>query len=236
MSKAEHQQADDRNPNATVLSLSPMRPPGLPSKEYYKDKRLTEDYAETIGQVLEGLLRRAANDHGIIGNSAKDAPTWDIKSGELVQSLVEFESKLAKAIPDLEDAEDVTKYYNPRSLKEIRALLPQISIQHMVSSQAPKFLPDRIIVGSPSYLTALSSILGNSSRETIQAYLVWKTVQAYGLHIEDDAVKPLGRFENKLQGKDPDAKEERWRTCVRHVDSNLGERMLRRYHESMTES
>ena len=206
------------------MSLSPLRPPGLPSKEYYKDKNLTQTYAETIGQVLEALLREAGTgtDNRILQTSPRGAPTWDISSGELVQSLVEFESKLAEAMPDLEDAEDVTKYYNPRTLKEIHALLPQISFQYIISRQAPDFVPDKIIVGSPSYLTALSELLNNSSRETIQAYLVWKTVQAYGFHIEDDAVKPLRRFQNKLQGKDPDVKEERWRTCVKHVDYNLG--------------
>ena len=199
-----------------------MRPPGLPSKEYYNDKNLTRTYAETIGQVLENLLREAGTHSRILENLAGGAPTWDIRSGELVQSLVEFESKLAEAMPDLEDAEDVTKYYNPRTLEEIHALLPQISIQYIISKQAPNFFPTKIIVGSPSYLTALSDLLESSSRETIQAYLVWKTVQTYGFHIEDDAVKPLRRFENRLQGRDPDVKEERWRTCVKHVNYNLG--------------
>lgn len=196
----------------------------MPSKEYYKDKNLTQTYAETIGHVLEALLREAGTgiNSRILENSPRGAPAWDIRSGELVQSLVDFESKLAEAMPDLEEAEDVTKYYNPRTLEEIHALLPQVSIQHIISRQAPSFVPNKIIVGSPSYLTALSELLDRSSRETIQAYLVWKTVQAYGFYIEDDAIKPLRRFQNRLQGKDPDVKEERWRTCVKHVDYNLG--------------
>jgi endothelin-converting enzyme len=82
--------------------------------------------------------------------------------------------------------------------------------------------PNRIIVGSPSYLEKLSNILEESTVEVLQAYFAWKTVQTYVYEVEDEALKPLRRFNNWLQGKDPDALEERWRTCVRVVDYGLG--------------
>lgn len=42
------------------------------------------------------------------------------------------------------------------------------------------------------------------------------------LRVEDDALKPLLQFNNELLGKAPDAKEERWRTCVNDVHHGLG--------------
>ena len=75
---------------------------------------------------------------------------------------------------------------------------------------------------SPYYLQALADILSETSAETLLAYFVWKTVQSYAYKIEHDAVSPLKRFNNKLQGKDPDATEERWRTCVKTIDDGLG--------------
>ena len=90
------------------------------------------------------------------------------------------------------------------------------------ASLAPAgYTTDRIIVGSPSYLKAVASALKKTSPETLQAYFVWKTVQHYAYYIEDDALKPLLRFNNELQGKDPDATEERWTTCVKVVDNGL---------------
>ena len=68
----------------------------------------------------------------------------------------------------------------------------------------------------------MASILKDTSPETLQAYFVWKTVQQYAYKIEDSALKPLLRFNNELKGKDEDAKEERWRTCVKVVDNGLG--------------
>ena len=144
-------------------------------------------------------------------------------NAELIESIVLFESKLAQATPDEEDAEDVTKYYNPMSLDEIKGLLPQLSVQYLISNLAPAdFKTKKLIVGSPSYLKALSEILQQTSAETLQAYFVWKTVQAYAYKVEGDALKPLKRFNNELLGKDPDASEERWRTCIKVVDNGLG--------------
>ena len=195
------------------------RQPGLPSKEYYKDPELVARYGQVIGQVLEALLREA-------GSRPVDpvAPSnMFTRSAELVERILMFESKLAKETPAAEEAEDVTFYYNPLTFDETLHILPQLSLEHLVSVFAPTApSPSKIIVGSPHYLQTLAQVLRETSAETLQAYFVWKTVQMYAYKIEDDAVKPLKRFNNELQGKDPDATEERWRTCVKVSDYGLG--------------
>ena len=212
--------ADDKDPDTVVLSLNAPRRPGLPSKEYYKDMDVLVNYARTIGQVLEALLREATKDSAPLENFSR---RFHENSEELVASLVEFESRLAAATPSTEEAEDVTQYYNPMTVDETESLIPQLSIQYIIAGLAPAgFSTNRIIVGSPSYLETLSNALKTTSAETVQAYFVWKTVQRYAEKVEDEALKPLLRFNNQLQGKDPDATEERWRTCVDVVDRGLG--------------
>ncbi len=212
-----HIQADDKDPDSVVLYINAPRRPGLPSKEYYKNPEVVLSYSKMIGKVLEALLREA-----------KPWPStflagYTMKSEDLAKSIVNLESKLADATPDAEDAQDVTKYYNPRSLAEVESLLPQLSVASVISSLAPHgYNPNRLIVGSPSYLEKLSNILEESTVEVLQAYFAWKTVQTYVYEVEDEALKPLRSFNNWLQGKDPDALEERWRTCVRVVDYGLG--------------
>ena len=207
--------------------LGAPQSPGLPSKEYYKDDKILETYSKTIGQVHEGILREAEQNSS--SSEHRSQATFDgselfsVFSKDLVNALVDFESQLAEATPDTEDANDVTKYYNPHTLDETRALLPQLSIPFIISSLAPSdYKTDRIIVGSPSYLKSVSSILRRTTKETLQAYLVWKTVQAWASKVEHEAIKPLTRFNNQLRGKEPDATEERWRTCVREADDSLG--------------
>lgn len=211
--------ADEKDPDSVVLKMDALNRPGLPSKEYYEDQVLLKNYAETIGQVLESLLREARPPTELVSDTSMIFEC----SQELVDAVVELEKTLAQASPDEADAEDVTKYYNPRSLNEIESLLPQVSLPYLLSILAPTgFVPGKIIVGSPSYLEALSQQLEMASYETLRAYLVWKTVQAYVDEAEDEALVPLKRFNNKLRGKDPDVSEDRWRTCVRGVDRGLG--------------
>ncbi|KAI4257384.1 MAG: hypothetical protein L6R42_005701, partial [Xanthoria sp. 1 TBL-2021] len=211
--------ADDKDPDSVVLSMNALNRPGLPSKEYYQDQDILKSYAETIGQVLEALLREA-RPSPLLG---LDTSMVFKCSEELVKAVIELEKTLAFASPDEADAEDVTKYYNPRSLTEVHALLPQLSMPYLLSLLAPTgFVPSKVIVGSPSYLDALAQQLDVASHETLRAYLVWKTVQGYVDEVEDEALIPLKRFNNKLRGKDPEASEDRWRTCVKAVDRGLG--------------
>lgn len=211
------EQADDKDPDSTVLALTAPRSPGLPSKEYYQNKSVVTDYSKTIGQVLEALLRRAKHDSWF----SEAFPS--LASEDLVKTIVGFESKLAEVTPDAEDADDITKYYNPLSLEDTKALVPQLAVDEVISALAPQgYTPNKIIVGSPEYLQTLSKILEDTTVETLQGYFVWKTVQAYAQSIEDDSLKPLRRFNNGLQGKEPDATEERWRFCIKVADDGLG--------------
>ncbi len=212
------------DPDNVVTSVTAPRWIGLPSKEYYKDQKILSKYAKTIGEVLEALLQEAEH------NSASKAPPdalgyarFATRREELVHAIVNFETKIAEASPDAEDAQDVTKYYNPRTLAETEGLLPQLSFSYIFSNLAPSdYKPDRLIINTPAYLESLSNTLLETSKETLQAYLVWKAVQTHATRIEHDAVKPLIRFDNEIQGKDPDASEERWRKCVKEVDHDLG--------------
>ena len=141
---------------------------------------------------------------------------------ELVDSLINFETKIAGALPNPEDAGDPEKNYNPRTLEEASVLIPQIDLEYLISQRAPGYKPSQVIVGALPHLEAMSGILEETKEETIRLYLIWKTIQAFGPYIEDESVQPLLRLENVLAGKEPDSKPERWRTCTKHVDSGLG--------------
>ncbi|KAL8674450.1 MAG: hypothetical protein Q9168_001115 [Polycauliona sp. 1 TL-2023] len=220
--------ADDKHPQSVVLSMNALNRPGLPSKEYYQNQDLLKSYGETIGKVLEALLREARPSIQL-GSDTDTSMVFEC-SEELVLAVIDLEKNLAYASPDEADAEDVTKYYNPRSLTEIHALLPQLYMPYLLSLLAPSgFEPEMVIVGSPSYLEVLAQQLSDTNYETVRAYLVWKTVQVYADEVEDEALVPLKRFNNRLRGKDPDASEDRWRTCVNVVDRGLGKDVISRF-------
>ncbi|KPI34534.1 Endothelin-converting enzyme 1 [Cyphellophora attinorum] len=114
------------------------------------------------------------------------------------RKVIQLEQKLAAACPDQEDMFDVT-------------------------NQLPKDTSaDNVINMTPDYLKKLAGILEETDRDVLLGYFYWKTIQAYGPYIEADVLKPLKEWNNFLAGKDKDAEEDRWRTCVDHVDGGLG--------------
>lgn len=183
--------------------MNPLREIGLPAREYYNDTKTVTEYITVLEEVLGQFVSSEAK--------------------QKLSDVVAFEGKLADVTPDTQSQEDVTKSYNPHSIEETRTMLPQISIPDILSALAPSdFKTDRLILGSPSYMKSLSTILNETSRDTIQLFFKWKIVQAYSDYVEDAKIQPLREFNNKMAGKDPKATEERWRKCIRSLDSDLG--------------
>lgn len=152
----------------------------------------------------------------VLGDFGNSEPT------DLVDDVVKFETELANVTPDTESQQNVTKYYNPLSVNETQSLLPEISFAEITSNFAPAgYKANRLIVMSPSYMKSLSEILSQTPRETVQVFLKWKIIQSWVNVIEDPKVEALRRFNNKVAGKEPDAKEDRWRTCVKRLDNSL---------------
>lgn len=190
--------------------MTPPRHIGLPAREYYNNTDTVEKYTTVVKQVFQGF----------------NVEDFDQEA----ENVVAFEKKLADVTPDTATQEDVTKSYNPLSIKATEDLVPQIVLANIIKDLAPQdYTRDLIIVGSPSYLKALSEILAKTSRETISLFLQWKLIQDRSDAIEDDRLTPLTRFENVLDGKDPAAKEERWRTCIKTLDDSLGWSLSRFY-------
>lgn len=220
--------ADDKDPDTVIIQVSPPYKIGLPSKEYYNNEKVVNDYTRAIAQVIPSFLSelhnstkrsRGSNGRGL---HRENIAVLD-RATDLARDVVSLEKKLAAASPDNEDRDDVTKYYNPMSLEEADKLTPQIHLSKIIHGLAPADVQlDRLIVASPHYMHTLSDILDTTPKETLQAYLIWKLIQTFYSEIEADELKPYRRFINELQGKDPDSEPERWRTCVSHVDDGLG--------------
>ncbi|KAL4931202.1 M13 family metallopeptidase [Aspergillus undulatus] len=195
---------DDRDPDNVVVFVTPPRKIGLPAREYYNNTQVVRDYTTVVEKVLGSFV------------TGKD-------KSQLTRDVVAFESRLADVTPTTQEQEDVTQFYNPRSIEETKSLLPQISLSDIIAALGPAdYETDRLIIGSPSYMESLSKILKETPRETIQLFFKWKIIQRYADNIESADIEPLHEFNNVLAGKDPQAKKERWRKCIATLDTDLG--------------
>jgi endothelin-converting enzyme len=200
---------DDKSPDDVVIFAMPPFSVGLPAKSYYQSDAILSQYKAAMGAVFNNLVKHAPS-------TLKDFTP-------LAGKVVDFEKEISEHVPELEDLYDVTKSYNVMSVRDTSQLAPQLGLDEVIGALVPKkYKLDKMITSFPEYLTSVSSILDKTSRETLQAFFVWKAVQGFAGAIEADDVKPYTRFVNQLLGRDPDAVPERYRTCIAHVKGSLG--------------
>jgi endothelin-converting enzyme len=196
---------DDKNPNITTVALTTGLL-GLDAKEYYSDKDALANYTTAIIGMFDNLY-------------GKDKHESNQKTAD---AIVTLEKALADASPNASQAGDVEYYYNPTPVADADALLPEISFSRLIKAFAPSnYTIGDVIVYTPEYFPKVSSILKNTTSETIDAYLEWVLIQTWATRISDTVSAPYRRLQNELQGKDPEATPERWRTCFADVDTNL---------------
>ncbi|KAK0648606.1 hypothetical protein B0T16DRAFT_444608 [Cercophora newfieldiana] len=194
--------ADDTNPDVVVVQVGAPWRIGLPSKERYEDDNLVKKYEGVVVEVLSKLTPGEPKD--------------------VLAGVVDLEKKLAAASPSTEEREDVTKSYNPMSLKEASDLAPKIGLPEIISGLSSDFKVDRLIVNTPGYMKELQAIIDGFSPAVLQQYFIWKAVQSLYSYVDSPIIQPYKGFVNELAGKDPNTKPERWRTCVSHVDDSVG--------------
>ncbi|GAM86982.1 hypothetical protein ANO11243_050030 [Dothideomycetidae sp. 11243] len=214
--------ADDKDPDSNVVVLAPPYSFGLPSKQHYNQTTLLDFYKETARVALEALLEEADDIGAPISLSSLHLPEIvDVLNRKIFNDMVDYESRIALSAPDPDYVQDVNKTYNIRTLDEVEAYIPAISVKAIIGNLTNGIKPSKIIVWSPDYLESLADIMASQKHEVIYTYLMWKVIQSYGLEVDSPAVEPLRKFNNKLRGMQPEAKSERWKTCVDAVDGIL---------------
>lgn len=186
---------------------------------------LVDKYKSVMKEVLVQILAKADQEDAFVSNhtSAFTETSKDtIVSEKVIQSLVDFELKLADAIPPLSEWFDVEKYYNAYSLGNAQSLIPRISIRDLIVNQTGGTFPEKVIVTAPAYLKKLSEALHETDRSVLLAYFTWRIIQRHATNVRHELVEPLLTFRSQVEGRNHQADRERWKLCVEHVNEGLG--------------
>lgn len=187
---------------------------GLPDRDYYlqlDDKRFADvrtKYAAYIEQILS-----LSGD----ANAAADAPR-----------IVAFETALAKIQWDKVTLRDPVKAYNKYSLAELARLAPAFDWQSFASTAGFADKVDSVIVGQPTYLSALDTLLAQTSVDDLKVYLRWKLINAYAADLPMPFEQAhFGFYGTVLQGQPED--RARWKRGVSLVNGAVGEDLGQAY-------
>jgi endothelin-converting enzyme len=162
---------------------------------------------------------------------------------KLAVKIVEFEKKLAKASLDLCVAfvlfltsftqhtifsevisQDPIATYNPVPISNLTNSLPQFSFHEYFSAFTPRSYPTRVILMSTSYPAALSSILDETHREVLKAYLETRAALEFSRYLGygTEAWRATRVLTERLTGIKPGAVGDRAEICVSNIESAMG--------------
>jgi putative endopeptidase len=189
---------------------------GLPERDYYtredvKSKQLRADYVQHVANMF-----KLAGDSP--ENAAKEA-----------QTVLNFETELAKASMTRVQLRDPHARWHKMNLPEVRALAPDWSWESYFREMGAPAMSD-INVAQPDFFKEVNHELTALPLPDWKVYLRWHVLHAFAEELSDPFVQEnFDFYGKKLSG----AKEiqPRWRRCVQSVDRNLGEALGQVYVE-----
>lgn len=155
----------------------------------------------------------------------KDKPTNRTKEApKLAKQIIVLEKKIADASLDLVLYQDPIATYNPVPISNLTDNLPEIAWSNYFATFTPRNYPERAIITSTTYPTSLSSILQETDRETLEAYLETRAALALAPHLgtTTEAWRATRALEERLRGIKPGAVGDRAEYCVGRVETALG--------------
>ncbi len=207
---------DAKNPEKYVVYLS-QAGLGLPDESYYRE----EKYAE-IREAYVAHIRRMFTLTGL-------AEPLGVTPEQAAETVMTFETELARHHWDKVTLRDADKRYNPYPAAELNTAFPGFDYSAWITglgSSAEEF--GTVVVGQPSYFEALSQIWGNTSLQDWKIYLVWKNITARASYLNDEVVQANFEFYGKtLSGTEQ--LRERWKRGVGVVEGYLGEELGKEY-------
>jgi endothelin-converting enzyme len=201
-----------------MIYVSPVLAIGLPVPDLYRNGNLMSEYRDVAASTLKHFFDIHLNSSCLL------RPHQSIRSSvlDLAAGVIDLESKLALALPLLEELLDIEKTYNKISIDTVQKLLPQVDLQRVLESLVPGFDSENIIVAAPDHLERLSFILSSTPKEVLQAFMSWKMIQNVADEVMHPKLRPLREFMARTRGAVQLQPAEPWRQCAREVNTMLG--------------
>ncbi|MDP5209437.1 M13 family metallopeptidase [Microbulbifer sp. 2205BS26-8] len=187
---------------------------GLPDRDYYfedteKSRKLRRTYKEYLVQIQElaGL---------------KNAKAFSDRIFNLEEHLAEHQrSRL--------DNRDPEKYYNKKSVAELKKLMPAVDWDSYLA-KARLAKAESFIVGQPEYLEAANAMIADTDMATWKRYLKVRVLSAMAPYMHSALAQAhFDFYSTAIRGVKQ--MEPRWKRGVQFVNGAVGELVGKRYVE-----
>ncbi|WP_299683148.1 M13 family metallopeptidase [uncultured Dokdonia sp.] len=188
---------------------------GLPDRDYYleqdeKSKETRKEYKKHITRMLQ-----------MIGDSEKDAQI-------AAEKILAMETMLAEPRLSKKQRRDARNYNNPRSIKEVDAMLSSIDVNKMISDLGITKKFDTLLVTQLRYTEALDQFLKDTPIEDIKTLVKWDTFNsATGLLTTDIETANWEFYSKYLNGAQKQRAADK--RALATVNSTVGEALGQLY-------
>ena len=202
---------DDRNSDRYLFHLS-QGGLGLPDESYYREDKFAE-IREKYVAYLSRLL-------GLIGYDGADAAA---------RRILEIETRLAQGHWERAETRDVQKTYNLTTFEELRELAPAFDWDAYVRNLGgTEETLAEVVVRQPSYLSHLSTVLGEVAIEDWRSWLLTRVLRSAAPYLTDDFVETNFDFYGRTLNGTPELRA-RWKRGVALVEGAIGEALGKEY-------
>nr|HEX4317833.1 M13 family metallopeptidase [Kofleriaceae bacterium] len=186
---------------------------GLPDRDYYlaSDAKLAQ-MRDAYAKHVEKMMTLAGDK-----DAAADA-----------KAIVALETSLAKAQWTKVELRDPQKAYNKVEIAKLATLAPGFDWPTYLDAAEITGKVDYVIVGQPSYLTAVAKLATSTPIATWKTYLRWHLLHDYARFLSKAFVDESFAFNGTTLNGTP-ADQPRWKKGITLVDTELGEALGKAY-------
>lgn len=179
---------------------------GLPDRDYYLK---TDADSQALRQKYERHIASMLTRLGESDSSGK------------AKRILALETRLAAIQWDNVTLRDREKNYNKRPASELTRLAPAIDWQAYLDGAGIAAQPD-LIIGQPSYLSALDKVMAQTSIADWQAYLKWQLLTDYAPYLDGETDRANFAFYGTTLSGTPKQRAS-WERALGVLNDHLGE-------------
>ncbi len=198
--------ADAKNSDMVIAQLS-QGGLGMSSRDYYlkDDKRSTK-----IREAYRDYMRKIFI---LSGESKKEAD-------QKVQTIMDMETRLAKASMTRLERRDPQKTYHKMNAKELQQLCPAMDWKGYFTGLNIE-VPEDINVRQPQFFKQVNQMLGEVPIDQWKTYFKWNLLNSSASYLSDEYVKARFNFYGKTMQGQKEMKP-RWRRVLNVTNRALG--------------
>ena len=207
--------ADEKNVTMNILNIN-QGGLTLGQKDYY----LNNDEATV-------KIRNAYHDHiarmfQLFGFSKEQAE-------KKRDAIFRFETSLALISKSRTELRDPQANYNKMTLKELKALCPNIPFEEMANAEGVKSeYIQEMIVGQPKFMEGVDKLLAAMTADDLRAYMEWDVIMGASSLLTDEIREANFDFFGRLMtGRKEDYPL--WKRATNQVQSAMGEALGKMY-------